>query len=247
MTLNRFVYKTHKWLAVSVVFFSFLWFGSGVVMMMPQNLLGRPKANPAGASAAPDFTQMAITVPQAIAAAETAAGRSTVATSVDVLSIEGRLYYQIALTKSGTHLIDAVSGARLDITEEYAKQMAARLIGGRGKPGESGTVQTHNSEYSYGPLPVYRIVFDDAPATVVYVSPSTGEMRASDRRGRIREFITGTHTFVFLRPLVTPRGAKVMLILFSFVGLVMTVFGSWILWIQFQNWRARRAGRAETA
>jgi uncharacterized iron-regulated membrane protein len=247
MTLNRFVYKTHKWLAVSVGFFSLLWFGSGVVMMLPQNLLGRPGANPAGASAGPDFKQMAITVPQAIAAAEAAAGRSTVATSVDVRTIEGRLYYQIALAKGGTHLIDAVSGTRLEITEEYAQQMAARLIGGRGKLGESGTVRAHNVEYSYGPLPVYRFVSDDAAATIVYVSPNTGEMRASDRRGRIREFIVGTHTFVFLRPLVTPRGAKVLLILSSFVGLVMTAFGSWILWIQFQNWRARRAGRAETA
>jgi len=247
MTLNRFIYKTHKWLAVSVGFFTLLWFGSGVVMVLPRSFLGRPGANPAGAPAAPDFKQMTITVPQAIATAEAAAGGSAVATSVDVRVIEARLYYQIALAKGGTQLIDAVSGTRLEITAEYARQMAERLIGGRGKISESGMVRTHDLEYAYGPLPVYRFVFDDAAATIVYVHPSTGERLSSDRRGRLRAFIVGTHSFEFFRPLVAARGTRVLMLLFSFVGLVMTLFGSWILWIQFQNWRARRAGRQEVA
>ncbi|MBI3661802.1 MAG: PepSY domain-containing protein [Acidobacteria bacterium] len=247
MTLNRFVYKTHKWLAAGVGLLTLLWFASGIVMVLPKNMLGGPAADPAGNSAGPDYKGIVMTIPQAITAAEAAAGGNMVTTSVDLRRIEGRLYYQISTAKSGTHLIDAQSGARLEITEEYAKQMAARLAGGRGPAQESGLVRRYGIEYPYGPLPAYRVAFDDPAATIVYVSPNTGEMLSSDRKGRIRAFIMGTHTFEFLKPLLAKRGTRIALIFSSFVGLVMTVFGSWILWIQFQNWRARRAGRAEAA
>ncbi len=101
--------------------------------------------------------------------------------------------------------------------------------------------------YAYGPLPVFRFVFADAASTIVFVSPKTGEMTSSDRMGHIRGFIGGTHMFDFLQPSLDSRGRRIVLIVFSFVGLVMSLFGSWILWIQFQNWRARRAGRPEVA
>jgi uncharacterized iron-regulated membrane protein len=245
MTPNRFVYKTHKWLAVGVGLFTAVWFASGIVMILPKDLLGKLRTAPVAAPAVPDFKAMTVSVSQAIAAAEAAAGANMVISQVELRPIEGRLYYQISTAKSGTHLIDAVSGARLDITEEYAKQMATRLVGEGAAIQESETVRKHDRGYAFGPLPVFRFVFADAASTIVYVSPKTGEMTASDRKGRLRGFIGGTHTFEFLRPEMTDRGRRIVLIVFSFVGLVMSLFGSWILWIQFQNWRARRAGRPE--
>lgn len=245
MTLNWFVFKTHKWLAVGVGLFTLVWFASGIVMVLPQNFLGRPVPSPAGNFPAPNFKSIAISPPQAIVAAEAVAGGNMVATDVNLWSIEGRLYYRISTENSGAHLIDAVSGSRLEITEEYAKQMALRLVGGRGPLQSSETVRKNNLEYLYGPVPAFRFVFADPAATIVYISPETGDMLSSNRRGRIRGLITGTHTFEFFRPLLAPRGVKLLLIFFSFVGMVMSVFGTWILWIQFKNWRARRASRAE--
>lgn len=245
MTLNRLVYKTHKWLAVGVGLFTLLWFASGIVMVLPRNLIGSAGPERAGSGAPPDYKGVSISVPQAISAAEAAAGGSVVTTDVNLRRIEGRLYYQISTAKSGSHLIDAVSGARLEITEEYAKQMAVRLIGGRGTVEESGLVRKVGAEYRFGPVPVYRFAFGDAARTAVYVSPVTGEVLTSNRTGRLSGFIAGTHTFEFFRPLMGQRWIKLGLVFFSFVGLVMSVFGTWILWIQFQNWRARRAGRPE--
>lgn len=247
MTLNRLVYKTHKWLAVGVGFLTLVWFASGVVMMLPKGVLGGPRTGAGGNAAKPDFKGITITVPQAIAAAETAAGGNIVTTNVDVRDIEGRLYYLISTAKSGAHLIDAVSGTRLEITEEYATQMAARRAGGGAQPQETLLWKSHTPEYTFGPLPVYRISFDDGAATVVYVSKNTGEVTTSDRKGRIRGFIAGTHTFEFLKPMLLNRSIRALLMFFSFVGLCMSVFGGWILLIQFQNWRARRAGRAVEA
>ena len=247
MTLNRFVFKTHKWLAVSVTLFALLWFASGIVMVLPRNLLGKPSSSPQGNSGAPDFRGIVLSASQAIAAAEAAAGGSLPVSSVDMRAIEGRLYYQISTVRAGNHLIDAVSGARLKITEEYAKQMALRQFAGLGPLQESGVVRAHGIEYGFGPLPAYRFAFADPAATIVYVDPATGDIHASDRNGRLRAFIVGTHTFEFFKPMMGSRWAKITLIFFSFVGLVMSVFGTWILWIQFQNWRARRAGRPEAA
>ncbi len=245
MTLQRLVFKTHKWLAVSAGIFTLLWFGSGVVMVLPRGVLGASRT--AAKSAAPDYKGITITVPQAIAAAEAAASASVVTTGVDLREIEGRLFYMVSTAKSGTHLIDAVSGTRLEITEDYAKQMAVRMAGGNIQPREMTLVRRNEGEYMTGTLPAYRFDFDDAAATVVYVSKNTGEMSANDRKGRLRGFITGAHTFEFLRAPLGGRIVRAMLILFSFAGLCMSVFGGWILLIQFQNWRARRTGRTVTA
>jgi hypothetical protein len=247
MTLNRFIYKTHKWLAVGVGLLTLVWFASGIVMVLPKNLLGGARTAPMAAPAVPDFRAMAVSVPQAIAAAEAAAGANMVITDVELRSIEGRHYFLISTAKAGQHLIDAVSGARLDITEEYAKQMALRLVGEGAAIQESETLRKYSRAYSYGPLPAFRFAFADDASTVVFVSPKTGEIISSDSKGRLRGFIAGMHTFDFLEPALDSRGRRSVLVVFSFVGLVMSVFGTWILWIQFQNWRARRAGRAETA
>ena len=247
MTLNRLIYKTHKWLAVGVGLFTLAWFASGIVMVLPRNILGGRVVNPAGSFAAPDFKAMTVSVSQAIAAAEAAAGANPVVTNVELRPIEGRHYFLISTAKSGTHLIDAASGARLDITEEYAKQMATRLVGEGAAIQESETVRKYGRAYAYGPLPVFRFVFGDAASTIVFVSPRTGEITSSDRKGRLRGFIAGTHTFNFLEPSLDSRSRRILLIVFSLVGLAMSLFGSWILWIQFQNWRARRAGRPEAA
>lgn len=245
MTLNRFVYKSHKWLAVGVGLLTLVWFASGVVMVMPGSILGG--AAPVPEPGKLDYQAMTLSVAQAIAAAEAAAGANMVISQVELRPIEGRLYYQISTAKSGMHLIDAASGARLDITEEYAKRMASRLVSGGAPIQESEKVGKYDIEYAYGPLPVFRFVFADPASTIVYVSPRTGELRASNRKGRIRALIAGTHSFDFLQPLLENRGKRIVLLFFSFVGLVMSVFGSWILWIQFHNWRARRAGRPEVA
>jgi peptidase YpeB-like protein len=247
MTLNRFIYKTHKWLAVGVGVFTLLWFASGVVMVLPKSFLGRPGPVPAGNFAMPDFKAITISVPQAVATVEAAKGGSVAVTDVNLRAIEGRLYYQISTAKSGPHLIDAVSGTQLEITEAYARQMAERLMSGKAAVEEASIVRKAGVEYTYGPLPVFRYVFGDPAATIVYVSPQTGEMFSSDRNGRLRGIITGTHTFDFLRALLPVRGVKLLLMFFSFVGLAMSLFGFWILWIQFQNWLARRAGRPEAA
>jgi hypothetical protein len=246
MTLNRFIYKTHKWLAVGVGLFTLIWFASGVVMVMPKNFLGKGSVADGSAVArtGPGYKEIRLSIPQAIAAAEAAAGKPAEVTGVSLRRVNGRLAYEINTAKSGTHLIDALDGTPIQVTQEFARQMAEQALGGRAKAREISLLQNYTMDYMYGELPAYRVAMDDEAATQVYIGKTTGAIRWSDWKGRLRAFISGSHSFDFLLPIMANKWIRVALAFLSFVGVCMTMFGTWILWLQFQNWRARRAGKA---
>jgi len=41
MNWSRFIFKTHKWLAVTAGLLTLIWFVSGVVMVLPVSVLAR--------------------------------------------------------------------------------------------------------------------------------------------------------------------------------------------------------------
>jgi len=245
MTLNRFVFKTHKWLAVATGLFTLLWFVSGVLMMLPSNLLGGGSA-PNQPPAEGGYKDVTVTVPQAVATVEALMRMPLEIAAVELRRVNGRLTYALRTPKWGTFLVDAMDGRRVQITEEMARQMATRAMRGHAQIREVTLLRKHTLDYG-ALLPAYRIAFDDPGATLIYVSTETGQMGSSDRLGRLRGFVAGTHTFEFLKPLMSGKAIKLWLILFSIVGTAMSVFGFWILWIQWKNWLARRAGRAAGA
>jgi hypothetical protein len=249
MTLQRFVFKTHKWLAAGVGLFTFTWFLSGIVMSLPG--LQRPKAElgqasppRAVATTRPDaqpFRQIAVSIPQAIAAAEAAAGRRLRIEHVGIKALPGRLVYAIEAEGPETFLIDTGSGARVVIDEAFAEEIAQRVIGHRAAWEPATLLREHTSEYKYGPLPVYRLAARDAQRSIEFVSVADGDTTGSTRWGRWRTAITQLHTFGFLLPRYSGAAASLGLVLFGAVGLSMTAFGLWILWLQFLAWlRARR-------
>ena len=245
--MKRLVYKTHKWLAVGVGLFTLLWFVSGIVMVLPQDLLTRHGASgPASPRhpVAPSFNEVAVTGPQAIAAVEMATGQSVEVTGVSFRRWPGRLLYQIATANAGTHLVDAIDGKRVEITEDLARQIAASALQGRGQLREVSLLRKHDSEYRQGPLPVYRIIVDDPNATILYIPVETGEIHFTNRPGRIRSFLVGTHTFEFLRPILSERSVRIGLVATSFLGVLLSMFGFWILWIQLKQWWWGRQKRA---
>ena len=105
------------------------------------------------------------------------------------------------------------------ITPELAEQIARDDFPSRARVLQIERADRHSFDYPWGPLPAYRIVFDDAQATVFYVSTSDGTVQRSDRSSRIRRAITSLHTFEPLK-LITKRDAvrRGLLVLLSVVG-----------------------------
>ncbi len=244
MSWSRFIYKTHKWLAVAAGVFTFLWFASGVVMVLPTNLFGRV---PAAASEPerPAFRDVTVGVPQAIAKVEATTGRRVEVTDVGFRRLLGELFYQIS-TDAGTHLVNARTGERLEIGEEAAWQILSRAIGSPAErlAGRLTLLREYDEGYAYGPLPVYRYPAGDAAGTIFYVAVPTGEWRATNRAGRIRGFIAGLHTFEPLRALLPARGVRLAVIGMGAVGTLMTLFGLGILYVQFLQWKRLRSQSA---
>jgi uncharacterized iron-regulated membrane protein len=246
MNLQRFVFKTHKWLAVGVGLFTFLWFFSGIVMVMPQLQSARRPAA-AGAPRGPQsdaesFRQISVNIPQAIAAAEISAGHALEVQHVVLRTVAGRLVYEIGTAGAGTFLIDAMDASRLVVNEELARQIAARAHSTPVEWASISLVREHSREYKNGPLPVYRFAASDKNASLYFINPETAEIAASSTRlGRLRMLIVQTHTLGFLRPEMQTQTVAKLLVLFAALGLLMSLFGGGILAFQLRNWfEARR-------
>lgn len=248
MTLNRFVFKTHKWLAVITAIFTFLWFASSIVMVMPRNLMGRGGGAGEGGGpgpareTGPSLRSVTVSVPQAVAAVEGSAGPGVQIRKVDIVPLEGLLYFRMATARHGAWFVNALDGTAMQITADMARRMV--MAGGPKDenltPAE--TLTAHTGDYPSGPLPVYRVSTKNGAATFI-VEPETGSIRRSTALSRWRMFIVGWHTLDFMKPWIGMNGVLWLMWIMSIVGTAMTLFGFWILWIQFVQWRKAR-GRA---
>ena len=240
MNWSRFIFKTHKWLAVTAGLLTLIWFVSGVVMVLPVSVFGAPGPLNTTGSAGPGYKEIAVSIPQAIASVEAGLGREVKVTGIDFRRIAGRLLYRVQTDRAGAHLVDAVSGERYVIDEAVARELL-RLADPAASGGEMTLVREWDSDYRYGPLPAYRMSLGDAKRTNFYLGVETGEARATNRGGRWRGFLAGMHTFDFLRSWTNSVSHRLLLVVTSVIGTLMTLFGIAILWIQFVNWRARQA------
>jgi uncharacterized iron-regulated membrane protein len=244
--VNKRIRKLHKWISVTVGAFFLVWLFSGVVMVVPVRWLVNIKSLVEGSQTnrlsssgkallvpslptQPDFESIEITIPQAIVALEAELGHEVQVSQIAATRIGEGLAYEITLEDGNRHLVDAVSGARIQITQATAEQMAqaGAKDGGR----LAGTVLLHKRDYFYwGPLPVYKVSFDDSPRTVAYVSPVTGRIeQTTSRLGRLHQSVTSIHTFHPLR-LITEKDAvrKGLLILISAVGVGTGITGYYL-------------------
>lgn len=235
MNWKPFFYKWHKWFAVAAGLLTLIWFGSAVVMMLPNPLFGS-KLSPRDTAEALDFRQAKVTVPEAIAALEATTGQPARITGVSLRRFRGRLLYSLSTVEGKSHLIDAVSGEHFVITEQVARDIALSALSGSASLGPATRIEKFDRDYPLGPLPAYRFQVNDGAGTTIYVGIQNGEVRSTDRLGRIRGFLAGTHTLDFLRPMLPHRSIKLTMLVFSLVGVGMTLLGCGILWLQFRSW-----------
>jgi len=174
------LYRLHKWVAISAGAFFLSWMISGIVMIWP----GGPSER---RTARPDYRTAMVSPAQAAAKAGDGAGEMSLA------RVGEKLVYQVK-TSRGIRLVDAHTGELFPITAAVAEYVVRSEYLPSAGTLRTETLDRHNWEYRWGPLPVYRIRAAESGKRY-YVSAQDGTVRTVTSAGRFRELIEGLHTF----------------------------------------------------
>ncbi len=242
MNITKFVFKSHKWLAVATSVLTILWFFSGIFMTTPQFIQQAFAESPApSADPATDvYRDVRISIPEAVALVDKNAESPVRVDDVSIRRIGGKLYYRVA-TNQGSNLINVIDGSFLKITEDVARQLVLHS-GAQAETLGTATLMTRwDGLYTWASLPAWKMRASDKAGTIYYVSTDTGEVSAYGGMKKLRAHLVGMHSLEFLNPWMTKAKIRFLMWIFTLVGNVMIFFGMWILWIQYKNWRERRA------
>ena len=235
--------KLHEWIGFAIGAIFVIWLISGIVMMFP---VGN-RAAYEGPYGPVDFTAAVVTPEDAVRTASGAAESDPLpgALGIHFGRIEDRLVYKVRIEGQPLRMVDARSGEIVTITEGRAERMALAEFATDANIVDLRFTEDRDPWYRFGPMPVWRIEFDDAKRSVSYVAITDGSIRRSDRITRLKGAIAGTHTFETLGA-VGLLGVQVpLLILASIIGLLSVVTGYYLSVTMFA--RKRRAKRARAA
>ena len=206
--------KIHKWLGVSAGLFIAVWFISGILMVLPLGTLPalvqkRPEIN---------FEEFTLSPAQAIVALNQVTREPVQVTSVSFTRIRHTLAYKISARSGRSFLVDARSGEVLTITRQFAEQIARDDLSSEAPVLDVSLITSPGLPYGKGPLPVYRVVFDDSQRTISFVSLNDGRVRRTDHWSRLRDTILHLHTLDTL--IIDQEGLrKALLVFLSLLGL----------------------------
>lgn len=230
-------HRVHRWLSLGAVGFLILWAGSGVVMLFPP-----PDASPPSGGATPpvpSYEHLDVSPAEAVSAVD-ADSRTPPArvSTVRLRVIGGDVVYRVVTADESVHLVDAGTGRLVEVNRSMALELARSAY-----PGGSVTrverLDRHELSYPYGPLPAYRIVFDDGDGTWAYVSKTSGRVAWSNHLTRIRAGVASLHDFSVIASLIRGgRYLQVGLMLFGTLATVLVV--STGLYLQFRHWKSAR-------
>lgn len=172
MTTRRWILRIHGWIALIAGVQILLWMASGLVMAWYpiDEVRGRHLAR----DAEPPVLEASTLLPLVDAAARAEGG----ATQVTLRSMAGEPVYELTGVNGGITLIDARTGVPLSpLDETVARRIAEYDYAGGGKIVEA-LLLTEPAPEDRTDSPVWRMKFDDADETRLFVSPQTGKIVA---------------------------------------------------------------------
>ena len=220
------IVKWHRWLAaISSVFFLF-WLLSGILMISPRV----PVSNSGPRSKImPDYSTTTLSPSQALRKLETIIEEIPQVRNVQLHKILDVIAYQMVLKNGQSYLINAQTGEEITIDASLSIQIAESYGPGNSQVKSTEFLTNHSSEYPWGPLPVYKVAFNDTGKTIAFVSIANGAITQSHLFQRIRATLESFHDFGPLRHLGTSdRVKKILLVLVSLVGVCAVGTGIFI-------------------
>ena len=213
-------------------FFVLTWIVSGWLSMNPNNWFERNRGDAAamasytGAGASP-FPWPPTTLP---------AGEGAAASREALLMwFDGKPLLQLRDAQARVRVVDAATGAPASIAREDIVRAAARL-----RPGAHvirTTLQTREDFHWYGhhrerTVPIWRLEFDDAARSWIYIDPSSGQVAGSnDSNARLRRWLFNAAHSLDFPWLIQYRPAwDIVVWLLSIIGAVASASGVVIGW-----------------
>jgi hypothetical protein len=142
----------------------------------------------------------------------------------------GRNHYLFELANRKTFLIDMENGERLVITPEVAGAIARQVGELPSAPMTVREIRAHDAGYLRGPLPMFRVDFDDSKGTSIFVARRDGMVRYTTGALRVKNYIAGFHTFEQLELLGQQDATvKAMLHFTSVLGIVLVLSGYYLV------------------
>jgi len=210
------MYKSHKWFAVVAGGFFIVWILSGILTMfqLPLEDSGQGKDLPL------DFRMATISPSKAIQIVEKISGKTVEVSEVHLDEILGKVVYRVYINHGPSHLIDAQMGKEIIIDKQMGEEIAKSRLPNHMEILHTEYLETHTSEYSNGPLPVYKISFNDTWNTLSIVEKSSGKERHNNLWGRGKGKIVGLHFFSPIEQVTgSQRLRKVFVILVGILGI----------------------------
>lgn len=237
--------RWHHWLGLVFAFATLGWILSGMMSMNPWKLFSTPDAKPADLAAyrggAPEPARFQLAPPAAFAALRDSLGEVK---ELELAWFDARPWYVARDGRGATQLIEARAGAQplAGFDPEIVARAAARLLPGEGVRRVT-KVEAYDNWYlqrvphpvtgrAEKPLPVLRIEFADAHATLFHVDPGTSVLleRIDERRRWRRWLYSALHSWD-LKGLVDRRPLwDVLMIGFGVGGFALCVTSIVLAW-----------------
>lgn len=243
MPVLRWALGLHKWIAVVVGVQVLLWVTGGLVMT------AIPIERVRGEHHTPPASAVSLSLNELLPPAEAARRAGITPTKAEVRATPRGPVWVLSPAKGDPVFIDARNGARLGAFDAEAAKRFARLgYEGDGKPVRAELLSVAPQETGKsGPL--WRVDFDDAERSSLYVSPVTGEVIS--RRSNLWRFYD---FFWRLHIMDWSKGENFnhpLIIAAALLALGTVISGFTLLWLRLERdlhkWTAsRRAAASQT-
>ncbi|MGE0184021.1 MAG: PepSY domain-containing protein [Parvularculaceae bacterium] len=233
MTVQKWIVRVHKWIALIVGLQIVLWIAGGFVMSAIPIEIVRGEHKVAQHEVEPFDVEGLLSLSDAITAINASAIKSAM-----LGEMLGQPVWRIVGQDEGLAIIDARNGAILSpIDESTARAIAERDFSGSADIQSAEYVESPPTEYNKSG-PVWRVQFDDGDKTTIYVDPSTGEITARrSETWRLFDFFWKLHVMDyddgadFNHPLlITAAGMAIFVSMSGFILLIVKMRRSLALW-----------------
>ncbi len=193
--------KIHKWLGIILGIPLLIWVITGIVMNV-SFFLPKPSVVSQSNYISDNESQLLWLSPyDALKGLNNALWEKGEIRSLRLRHIDNVYVYEFVLAGGKKYLVNANTGLQFKITPEVAKSIARKSLGREASVLSVEILEKHSYFYTYGSLPVYKVVLDGN--TCVYVSHENGKVLGTHNRWR--RFLTvnhDLHTFGFIKKLI---------------------------------------------